>query len=96
MEQTMSEVNTCRTCGAPIFWLKHERTQKAAPIDARTDPSGNIRIDLVTRTYRMASASERETHKDWLHTNHFMTCPDAPHWKAHGSIRDTREVQHGE
>lgn len=70
----------CRSCGEPIYWLRHETTGKTAPVDLAQSAGGNLLINLDASTYRNVPASEREAHKDWLHTNHFATCKDAPSW----------------
>lgn len=84
-----AERKRCRSCGAEIYWLKHVRTGKMAPIDAPPNPAGNIVIHLDHGTYENRPADEREAQADWLHTNHFQTCPSASGWKKRGSIRDT-------
>lgn len=75
-----AEKQHCRSCKALIYWLRHEATGKTAPVDVAQDASGNLLINLDAGTYRNVPASERETHKDWLHLNHFATCPNAPSW----------------
>lgn len=88
----------CRSCGAEVFWLKHEKTGKPAPINVAGDPQGNITVSLSAGTYRVESKArleemraeieEREAGAPWphvLHTNHFQTCPAAGAWKRHGS-----------
>lgn len=78
----------CRTCGAAVVWLRHTHTGKPAPIDAVPNPAGNVVIHLDRGVYENVPADEREALRDWLHTNHFQTCPSADFWKKRGSIRD--------
>jgi hypothetical protein len=66
------DVQRCRTCGAGILWLVHERTGKTAPIDARVYADGNVLVDLDAGTYRIV-APPREAHK-----NHWATCSSPP------------------
>ena len=91
----------CRSCGAEVFWLKHEKTGKAAPINVGGDLQGNITVSLGAGTYRVESKArleeiraeieeirQREAGAPWphvLHTSHFQTCPAAGAWKRHGS-----------
>ncbi len=82
------ERKTCRSCGAEVVWLKHVRTGKPAPIDAVPNAAGNIVIHLDRGTYENVPADEREAQREWLHTNHFSTCPQSADWKKRGSIRD--------
>jgi hypothetical protein len=87
----------CRSCGAEVFWLKHEKTGKPAPINVGGDLQGNITVSLGDGTYRVeararleemrAEIAEREAgapSPHVLHTNHFQTCPSAGAWKRHG------------
>lgn len=70
----------CNSCGAPIYWLKNEKSGRPAPIDARTREGGNIEIDLDKRLYRVVGKRPGFP----LFTNHFMTCPQAKAWANHG------------
>jgi hypothetical protein len=73
----------CRSCNAPVLWLRHEETGKTAPIDAAQDRErGNILINMDAGTYHIVPASGRDAERDWLHTNHFATCAFAPIWKG--------------
>jgi hypothetical protein len=66
-------------CRAPIMWVKHYRTNKAAPIDATAAPGGNIAIDEESFTYSVVPEAEREGRM--LYTNHWATCLDPPEKK---------------
>ena len=76
--------STCGSCGEPIIWLKHQRTGKPAPIEAKIDPMGNILTDVAHGTYCIANAQERVCYPEQLHLNHFVTCPQAKTWARHG------------
>lgn len=78
-----------RSCGADVYWLRHARTGKMAPIDAAPDPAGNIIVHLDQGTYENIPKDEREAQRDWLRTSHFQTCPSAEFWKKRGDLRDT-------
>ena len=67
-------------CKAPILWLRNERTHRASPIDARPALGGNVVVDTVAGTYRIASEEERHTLAGQLHYNHFATCPAAKNY----------------
>jgi hypothetical protein len=72
---------TCRYCGATIFWAKHKRTEKPAPIDDEASSDGNIALDLEEETYTVLTGTpleEARARGQHLHTNHFMTCPSPP------------------
>ena len=49
---TPTHAENCRGCGAQIFWVKHEKTGKAAPIDVGPNPAGNIRLELTNDGWR--------------------------------------------
>lgn len=86
---SLAERKHCRSCGSAIYWLRHVHTGKMAPIDAEPDPAGNIVIHLDRGTYEQVSAEERERQREWLHTNHFQSCPQAKSWANRGSVRET-------
>ena len=88
-----TQIQHCRTCGAPIYWLKNVKTGKPAPIDAETDPEkGNVLVNSEDGTYATLSrAGVYEVQHaaaysgvNPLHTNHFMTCPQAKTWHKAG------------
>jgi hypothetical protein len=72
----------CGSCGEPVYWLKHQRTGKPAPIEIKTDPKGNIAADLMFGVYFMPS--NRASFPDGLHLNHFVHCPQRAVWKKAG------------
>ncbi len=71
-EDAMAAVSHCRSCGAAIYWLRHEKTGKLAPIDAAPSPNGNCLLNLKDGTYRLALGQDGT-----LHIHHFATCPQA-------------------
>jgi hypothetical protein len=74
----------CRSCHAPIFWKKNVNTQKAAPLNLKPDPNGNL-ILVGEQEYAVVARADREsvlaTGKD-LYTSHYSNCPQAPTWKT--------------
>ena len=81
MSTRQQPIRECASCGAPIVWLKHERTGRAAPIDAHETPGGNIEVNLIAGTYRLVPAVPGVR----AHTNHFSICPQAPVWHKAGT-----------
>ncbi len=78
------QVQRCRSCNAEILWLKHAKSGKLAPIDAKPVPTGgNIRVDLAQGTYSIVPKAERTGP---LRTSHFSTCPHMAKWQKKGSI----------
>lgn len=76
----MAKTSACRSCGAPIYWLKHETTRKLAPIDEMPSPHGNCLVNLQDSTYRLALGQAGT-----LYTNHFATCPQASQHRTKGA-----------
>jgi hypothetical protein len=50
----MAKTSACTSCGAPIYWLKHEKTGKLAPIDVTPNLTGNCLVNVAEGTYRLA------------------------------------------
>lgn len=81
------EIRACRTCKAPIFFVRLHPSGKALPVDERPSEAGNIVLmhddsrDAVTLGPEEAAAYKRG--KKFV--THFVTCPDAKFWrKARG------------
>jgi hypothetical protein len=68
----------CRSCGAAVVWLVHERTGRPAPVDAEPDPAGNVE-PLDGGRYRIAPP---DLFGGPRHMPHYATCPDAAAWRA--------------
>src|SRR5712691_1082234 len=75
----------CRSFLAIVIWLKNERTNQWAPIDAEPSAEGNCQ--LITQEGAGRPSAYRVLHgpakvealaRGELHTSHFATCPDAP------------------
>jgi hypothetical protein len=73
-------VTQCRSCDAPIFWVKTERG-KRMPLDAApyegNDPSGLFVLRDQTAIAVPPDAFPDEPH----YVSHFATCPDADTWR---------------
>jgi hypothetical protein len=61
----------CKACRAPIWYLRHAKTGKRAPIDVALSERGNIVVDLAHETYTVGKPGPGG------HLNHFVTCPYA-------------------
>ena len=77
-----AETQSCRSCGAPVVFARHERTGKPAPLEP--DPAG--RWTIVHPHYFEASPNVRPEHR---YTNHFATCPAAARHRAPSSAGST-------
>lgn len=68
----------CSSCRTPILWRRHSGTGKAAPINARPDPTGNVMLVEPDLYVVIGKAGPPEGTEDQpRHTNHFATCPQA-------------------
>lgn len=83
----------CASCGEPIFWLKHHRTKRLAPIEAKHSPDGNVLTDVRNGRYTIATAIERATYREHLHLNHFVTCPQREIYRKQGSRSDSASAK---
>jgi hypothetical protein len=76
----MTKPSTCRSCGRPIYWLRHETTGKHAPIDAERREGGNIAIDLEHGYYHVMPLVAGLP----AYVNHFSVCPQQAAWRERG------------
>jgi hypothetical protein len=77
----------CRSCKAPVMWLKSEATNRTAPIDQESSADGSIAIDTTAGTYRILVGAQRV---GTLYTNHFATCPNQEFWRERQRQRAER------
>lgn len=81
----MTETGVCRTCGAPVLWLRHERTQKIAPIERDPSPLGNVVVDCSAGTYRLVTVHHDPQTNYRL--NHYARCRDASFWRRQSAAQ---------
>lgn len=73
-------MSRCRSCGAPVRWIRSATTGKNMPLDAEPTSDGNILIDTLGLAHVHASptaAIERGIPDQPRYLSHFTTCPDA-------------------
>ncbi|MDP9350374.1 MAG: hypothetical protein M3P51_02360 [Chloroflexota bacterium] len=82
------QVQKCRSCGAPVIWLRHDRTGNLAPIDAEPGGNGNC-LPIPSGHYVNLTPLEMldPDNQGKVHTNHFQTCKDKEMWRNHGNNR---------
>lgn len=77
---TERRVDECRSCKAPIRWVK-TRKGKNMPIDDEPDPTGRFVITGETDdgkvTVGWLSDQEAKTYTGERFISHFKTCPNA-------------------
>lgn len=72
----------CTGCDQPVYWLKHERTGRWAPIDADLREDGNVVCDFTAGTYRIVRRDAEDLRLGVepvaeYRVNHFAVCPQA-------------------
>lgn len=70
-------MSQCRSCSAPIIWIKTSATGKPMPLDRDPVPDGNVVIRDGLAVVLTAEESPDTTRR---FLSHFSTCPDG---KAH-------------
>jgi hypothetical protein len=76
------ERSNCRSCKAPILWVRSEHGN-LLPVDEAPNPKGTIIIKngvgftLSKRNLFELVVSEDEPR----YISHFATCPEAPRWR---------------
>jgi hypothetical protein len=75
------EARPCRSCGLPIIWRKHERTERSMPIDAAPAAYGTLWLNPDGRTYRIETGGLKLSFAGRLHHSHYETCPAAAEWR---------------
>ncbi len=68
----------CRSCHAPIAWVKMAGTGKSNPLDPEPSPKGNIVVsDLGAAAVGVSEADRLRAEGYSLYLSHFATCPNA-------------------
>jgi hypothetical protein len=75
-------MSTCRSCGAPVIWLRMRPSGKRMPVDAKAAPDGNVFADLDAGIGVVLTGSlDMLTPDEPLYRSHFATCPHAGDWR---------------
>lgn len=73
----MTDQGTCRSCGAPILWVRMAKSGKANPLDPIPHPTGNVVLDDGGRAHYLKRGQERFIAPSERYVSHFSTCPNA-------------------
>ena len=88
-----TDPQTCRSCGAEIYWVEWEKSKKRMPVDSVPDMrplprGGSVVLSLRggAETGKLIAESYVETKhgKDrnrYRYTSHFCSCPQAGEWR---------------
>jgi hypothetical protein len=75
----------CRSCQAPIRWVRTLPKLNRTPLDPNPDPEGNMWVDhWEGDTPVMGVALNREAvprNVPVTYVTHFVTCPEADTWR---------------
>lgn len=72
----------CRSCRAPVFFVRSAATGRNMILNAEPDPAGNILIaeDLLGHPVAHVLGSSGDGGGD-LYLDHHATCPNAEEWR---------------
>lgn len=73
----MTGEGTCRSCGAPIRWVRMAESGRANPLDPNPHPSGNIALDAEGKAHYLKRGQETFIAPSERYVSHFSTCPNA-------------------
>lgn len=81
----MNQTGKCRSCGAPIKWVKMLKSGKLNPVDAEPTANGNMIAydspdggpDMIGEVLSKDKLAEKYEEGELLFTSHFATCPGA-------------------
>lgn len=79
-ERKGGDLDICKGCGAPIYWLTSPKTHKLNPINFSPSPKGNVRIDLEYGVY-LFILDQSEVPENQRFMSHFATCPKAEEFR---------------
>jgi hypothetical protein len=84
--QLMPTATPCRSCQAPVFFVRLSSTRKWMPLDTTPSDAGNVVLEDGPREARTLGPEEAATYKGRRYVTHFMTCPDAKFWRRSRGI----------
>lgn len=81
----------CRSCGAPVLWVRTERG-KLMPLDVFPSDAGNVSIDTPDQRATVLTGlfleNARRGHAT-LYKSHFASCPKADEHRQPGFVEST-------
>ena len=82
-EQRRSTVQTgnCRSCKAPILWVKSAASRQIMILDAEPVEGGNIAIVENEAHVYKGDLFDKELPPGPRYIDHHATCPDAQKWR---------------
>lgn len=85
-KRPVTEPTECRSCEAPILWVKWPRSGKSMPVDAAPAPAGTVVLTLHRGEELLAEKYEANRHHGRnRYTSHFATCPNASQHRKDGA-----------
>jgi hypothetical protein len=85
---------TCKSCQAPILWVRVKNTGSLMPVDAKPNPKGNVEVEAGEPergvgyggyVYRAVVHGQPPMMvAGTLHMPHHATCPQADQWRRRG------------
>ena len=81
---TLATEATCRSCSAPVKWVRTVAGDKLMPVDPDPVPDGNLEVFQTPGgawKARVVAAGQAGLLDDARYVSHFVTCPDSKAWK---------------
>lgn len=67
----------CQACGAEIFFVKSEHSERRIPLDAKPRPDGNVVLLPGSRARYLRKDAPPAENGSKRYVSHFATCPEA-------------------
>lgn len=78
----MPDADKCRTCSAPVLWVRMAGSGKRMPLDAEPSARGNVRVvEGMATVLGAEDATGARAAGEELYLSHFVLCPDRRAWK---------------
>jgi hypothetical protein len=78
IERRLAGQGACRSCGAPVVWVRIGKQGSPMPLDPLPRPDGNV---VRTGPETVKVLKEDEPTDQPRYRSHFDSCPDAGHWR---------------
>lgn len=72
----------CRSCAAPIRWVRTAATDALMPLDHEPNPDGNVELDAQGRAVvHPAGQASMFEQRPTRYMPHHATCPQGREWR---------------
>ena len=78
------EEATCRSCGAPIYWVRTQATDSLMPLDVVATENGNILLVDGKAVVLRGDLFEQSLPDGLRYQSHYVSCPNAQNHRKRG------------